>query len=395
MSDKTHQQKSRREFISTSLKAGIALSAMGSPLLAQGTATQTDLLFPEKPHPLNILILGGTSFLGPQQIAYALQRGHSISIFTRGKTQPTVQKEVFKKVEHLVGDRENNLEALKGRKWDAVIDNSGRRVKWTKATAELLKDNVGLYLYTSSTGVYYPYLGRDIDESTKLVLEVPDGISEIQKYEYDYGVMKANSEIEAQKAFGQDRTIIVRPTYMLGPGDKTNRFPYWPIRLNEGGRIMIPGKPGDQIQYADVRDVAQWMIRLIELSQTGTFNAVGPASPMTMPVFVHGAHAVFNSAVEFVQIRDYKLLAKHGILDQVPWIMPTDDNFGSALISNKKGIQNGLTFTPLAETVRDVFEWRVSDAEPEEATKRWEKTYQMYKTREAKALEDWAARHRD
>ncbi len=172
---------------------------MGTPVFAAGNdfLEEKHPSNSEKPHPLNILILGGTSFIGPQQIAYALQRGHSISIFTRGKTQPTIQKQVFKQVEHLTGDRENDLEALKGRKWDAVIDNSGRRVKWTKDTAQLLKDNVGLYLYTSSTGVYYPYLGKDIDESTKPVLEVPE---KCNPFEYGYGVWALrHSKLEAIK----------------------------------------------------------------------------------------------------------------------------------------------------------------------------------------------------
>ena len=127
-------------------------------------------------HTLNILILGGTSFLGPHQIAYAMNRGHSISTFTRGKTKPTIHKQLFKDVEHLVGDRNDNLEALKGRKWDAVIDNSGYRVAWARDSAQLLQENVDMYLYTSSTGVYYPYLGADIKENTSPVLNVPEGV---------------------------------------------------------------------------------------------------------------------------------------------------------------------------------------------------------------------------
>jgi len=118
------------------------------------------------------LILGGTTFLGPHQVAYALKRGHKVSIFTRGKTKPSVQKDIFSNVEQLIGDRENNLEALRGRKWDLVIDNSGNKMKWVKDAVEFLKDNAGLYMYTSSTGVYYPYLGKDIRENTKPVLKV-------------------------------------------------------------------------------------------------------------------------------------------------------------------------------------------------------------------------------
>ncbi|GHB83037.1 NAD-dependent epimerase/dehydratase family protein [Persicitalea jodogahamensis] len=349
------------------MKTGITLGSL-TPLLSIpliGTAKNKQ----ESPrsveravHPLSILILGGTSFLGPQQIAYALQRGHRVSTFTRGRTQPTVKKDIFDEVESLIGDRENDLEALKNRKWDVVIDNSGNRVKWVKDTAELLKESCDLYLYTSSTGVYYPYLGKDIRENTKPVLKVPDGITQVQKYEYDYGVMKALSEIEVVKSFGKDRSIIVRPTYMMGPGDQTDRFTYWPERIARGGEVLVPGKPDDPVQYIDVRDVAGFMIRLAENHKAGTYNAVGPPSVTTMEAFVYGVHAAFSSKASFVMIPDYEFLAKHNVPDAIPWIMPVGDNLGSARIDNSFGVENGLTFTPLADSVRDIHAWWNSEA---------------------------------
>jgi 2'-hydroxyisoflavone reductase len=191
-------KKSRREFIELSVKSGLAIPVIGSGLLSC-TSSNKKSDEDESNSKLNILILGGTSFLGPHQIAYALNRGHSISTFTRGKTEPTVHQGIFDKVERLIGDRENNLKALMDRKWDAVIDNSGHKVEWTEKTAELLKDNVGLYLYTSSTGVYYPYRTGNIREDQELVLEEPEGIEdEEMKIEYRYGVMKSNSEIAAR-----------------------------------------------------------------------------------------------------------------------------------------------------------------------------------------------------
>lgn len=364
MSKKSTNHKGRRKFLHTSLKMGAFLPFMGSSL---STFSKAEKNLPKpSPHPLNILILGGTSFLGPHQVAYALNRGHSISIFTRGRTEPAIYKKLFKKVEHLVGDRANNLEALKGRKWDAVIDNSGHRVQWTKDSAELLKDNVPLYLYTSSTGVYYPYLGSDIKENTKPVLEVPDGINEEQSMEYGYGVMKAKSEIEAKKAFGEDRCIIVRPTYMMGPADSTDRFPYWPERLSRGGEVLVPGKADDPVQYIDVRDVAEWMIRLIEQQNTGTFNAVGPASTTGMHRFIYGAHAAFSSEASFLMVDDYDFLLEHKVPYSIPWIMPTGDNYGSARVNIEHGVANGLTFRPLAKSVMDIHEWWHSDAVSEE-----------------------------
>jgi len=343
-----HMTKSRREFLNTGAKVGVAMSVLGYPALGSARVfwPESAPLARRAPEPLRILILGGTSFLGPHQIAYALNRGHSISIFTRGRTQPTVHQDLFKNVEHLIGDREDNLEALRGHTWDAVIDNSGSRAAWTHDSAQLLRDSADLYLYTSSTGVYYPYLGSDIGEETELVLEVPDGIDDEQKMEYGFGVMKSNSEIEARREFGADRTITVRPTYMMGPADRTDRFTYWPVRLGRGGEIMVPGKGNDPVQYVDVRDVANWMIRLIESRTVGTFNAVGPASATGMHAFVYGAHAAFSSAASFVMIPDYEFLQEHGVGYSIPWIRPTGDNFGSARVNNQLGIANGLTFRP-------------------------------------------------
>jgi len=385
------KNSSRRKFLETGIKLGALLPLSGSPFLASAKPIIKSKA--EKAvHPLKILILGGTSFLGPQQIAYALKRGHAISTFTRGRTKPSVQKDIFSEVEQLIGDRENNLDALRGRKWDVVIDNSGNQLKWVKDAVELLKDNADIYLYTSSTGVYYPYLGKDIRESTKPVLKVPEGITKIQFAEYNYGVMKANSEIEVLKGFGKDRSIIVRPTYMMGPGDQTDRFTYWPERLARGGEVMVPGKADDPVQYIDVRDVANWMIRLAENRKAGTYNAVGPASATGMHAFVYGVHAAFNTEANFIMIPDYYFLTKHNIMDAIPWIMPVGDNAGSALMNNKLGIANGLTFTPLAESVRDIHEWWNSGAVEEAKRTNLISGVNSLMSNETKIISDWKAR---
>ncbi|MEM7368309.1 MAG: NAD-dependent epimerase/dehydratase family protein [Bacteroidota bacterium] len=385
--DKPTSSPNRRQFLQTGIKASISASVLSSPVFSFAQSQRNNTLAPR--HSLNILILGGTSFLGPHQIAYALNRGHSISIFTRGKTKPTIYKQLFQQVEHLVGDRNDNLEALKGRKWDAVIDNSGHRVQWTIDTAELLKDHVDLYLYTSSTGVYYPYLGDDIDESTTLVRKVPDNLGEDDKLEYNYGVMKANSELEAQKAFGEERTILVRPTYMMGPADRTDRFSYWPVRMSKGGEILVPGKANDPVQYIDVRDVAEWMIRLIETRTTGAFNAVGPATPKGMHAFVYGVQAAFAAPSSFVMIDDYDFLKQHKVPYAIPWIMPEGNNVGTARINNQKALDNGLTFTPLADSCQDIHDWWYSDAVSEERRTNLETGDRSLMAREADVLAAW------
>ena len=359
----------RREFLAAGASvAGLAAVGQG-PLIPTGRPRDPSagLAEPERArHPLRILILGGTSFLGPHQIAYAMGRGHAITTFTRGRTVPSVHGDLFKDVEMLTGDRENDLEALRGRTWDAVLDNSGRQVAWTRATAELLKDSVDIYLYVSSTGVYYPYLGDDISEETQPVLAVPGGdLDEGDRASYGYGVMKANSEIAAREVFGDDRTIAVRPTYMMGPGDPTDRFTYWPVRLALGGEVLVPG-PRDPVQYIDIRDVASFMIRLVEERSGGTYNAVGPAAPTVTQQFVHGAHAAFSSTATFTAIDDQAFLREQRLLYAVPWIMPIEGNYGTARISPERALANGLTFHPLAQSVRDIHDWWSTDAVPQE-----------------------------
>jgi len=313
---------------------------------------------------LRILILGGTSFLGPHQIRYALERGHSVSTFTRGRTEPTIHKELFREVEQLVGDRESDLSALEGRTWDAVIDNSGQNVEWTRKSAQLLKDSVELYSYTSSTGVYLPYLGDDIAEDTDLVLEDPPEVPEDRRP--TYGVMKALSELEAARAFGPDRTIATRPTYIIGPADPTHRFPYWPARIERGGEVLVPGKLDDRVQYTDVRDYTEFNIRLLEDATAGTYNVAGPASPMTMPAFVHGVHAAVSSEISWVSIPDTDFLEEQGYGFAIPWLFPVPDYHGASRINIDRAKAAGLTFRPLAESAADTLAWWHSDAVTQE-----------------------------
>lgn len=388
------KNKTRRTFIKKGIKFGIAMPILGHTLISCGPKNKTDQAEAETANQkLNILILGGTSFLGPHQIAYAMERGHKISIFTRGKTKPSIYKGLFENVEQLIGDRSSDLSALENREWDVVIDNSGHNVEWTKKTANLLKEKVGIYMYTSSTGVFYPYLGDHMKEDHKLLLEEPVGIEdEDMKVEYWYGVMKANSELETIKAFGEDRSIIIRPTYMIGPADKSNRFIYWPIRLSHGGEVMIPGKKEDPVQYIDVRDVAEWFIRLAEEKVSGTFNAVGPHSAQTMQEFVHQAKESFEAESTFVNIDDYDFLKVNKVPYIVPWIMPVGNNYGSARIANAKAIENGLTFRSLDNSIKDIFQWWNSDAVSDEKRNNYEADPESILNREKEILQKWKAK---
>ena len=370
----------RRNFIKKSALFTIGLPLAGSLLQA----------CERKPEKLSILILGGTSFLGPHQIKYALERGHSVSIFTRGKTKPNVNTEVFDKVEQLVGDRENDLKALENRSWDVVIDNSGRNVKWTKDTAQLLKDSCGLYVYTSSTGVYFPYEAKDIKEDYTIALKVPENLEDdMLKMGYGYGVMKANSEIEAKNAFGEDRTIVVRPTYMFGPGDKTDRFMHWPVRLAKGGEILVPGKKEDPVQYIDVRDVAEFMIRLAEQKNAGTYNAVGPENEITMQEFVTENKDIFDADNSLVFVDDYQFLQENGVYYIIPWIIQDEYSYGSARINNQHSIANGLTFRDTKTSIRDTYNWWYSDNLTDKRRAIFEQKEGSVLMREKQIIEAW------
>ncbi len=379
----------RREFIQASAGGALGLSLGGAsqPL----NTTVPKLRDPTTPHPLSILILGGTSFLGPHQIRYALERGHSVTTFTRGQTQSTIHKDLFAHVEALIGDRSDNLDALRGRKWDAVIDNSGRNVDWTRATAQLLKDSVGRYVYTSSTGVYLPYLGDDLTENTELVTQDDPTLERMS-----YGVMKTLSEIEAREAFGVERTTVVRPTYIIGPGDTSNRFPYWPVRLAQGGEVLVPGRGHDPVQYIDVRDLTDFMIRAIENDTGGTYNVAGPGSQQGMHAFVHGVHAAISSEVEWVMIPDYQFLKEQEVRFVIPWLLPEGDYYGSARVNIDRAKEAGLTFRPLAKSTFDVIDWWQSDAVTDErrrtAASDGRGSFPLTLEREASIVAAWRAR---
>lgn len=388
MKNSKSPHSSRRKFLSNSTKVAALLPFVKNPIFANA---QGQIIRNESPSfgPKKILILGGTSFLGPHQIAYALKQGHQVSTFTRGKTQPTVHKSLFKDVEQLVGDRENNLEALKGRTWDAVIDNSGRKVEWTEATASLLKDNAEQYLYVSSVSAYYPYYNKTLDEKDKLVLEMPKELEEGEERLYDYGIMKANSELAAQGIFGKDRVAAIRPTFMTGPADRTDRFMYFPTRLAKGGDVIVPGKWNDRAQYIDIRDIAGWMIRLIENGTSGVFNACGPESPTTGYAYVYGSHAAFSSKLNYIHINDYKFLADNNIRFQAPWVLEEGKFAGMLGASNKRALEAGLTYRPLAETAYDLHEWWYSSAVSDERRKKFQESPNELHNRQEKIIDAW------
>lgn len=350
---------------------------------------------PPPTQPMRILILGGTGFIGPHMVNVAVARGHQVSIFTRGRREPTLFEPAFERVEHLVGDRNepNGLDALRGRTWDAVIDNSGSRVEWTRNSAQLLKDAARYYLYISSTGVYWPPKNPDgYTEQSPVAME-----DDPPQDPPSYGVMKARSEQEAREAFG-DGAIALRPHYIVGPGDTTDRFPYWPVRIDQGGEVLVPGRKSDEVQYIDVRDLADFTIHLLETGTTGTFNVAGPRTRLSMAEFVYGVKAATVTPVEWVWIEDYEWLRSYplnraqdgrtfGLTAAVPWILPEGDMAGVSKMSPAAAFAAGLKFRPLADTARATIDWWKSDAVPEE--RRANPRFALDREREAAMILAW------
>jgi 2'-hydroxyisoflavone reductase len=294
--------------------------------------------------------------------------------------------EDFQQVEHLTGDRENDLTALEGREWDAVFDNSTSKWEWARDSAELLKDAVGRYLFISSTGVYYPYLTTDIDESV-----VPLAVDESEGRDGSsaYGVMKTLGEMEAQKAFG-DRAILARPQHFTGPGEQTNRHGFWVERMERGGEVLAMGRKTDPVMLLDVRDLAEFCVHLVENEAGGIFNIAGPGSLLTQEEFLHGLRFCTGANVEWTWVDDYEFLKEENLTYTVPWTLLEGPHLGYTSINIDKAVAHGLTFRPLAQTHLDTRDWWYSDAVTEE--RRQNPRFPLNAEREAEILAKWKGR---
>lgn len=338
----------RRSFLGMSAGVG---GAAGFAMLRPRTM-RAWLNVPHADAPLRVLILGGTRFLGVAQVQYALARGHTVTLFNRGRTNT----HLFPEVEKLRGDRNDDLTALQGREWDVVIDNSASVPRWVEQSAGLLRNSARQYIYVSSLSVIADNSIIGSDETTA-VKQLDDPTVE-QVTGGRYGGMKALCEQRAQEAFG-DRAMVVRPGLIVGPMDNTDRFTYWPIRIDRGGEVMAPGNPTHHVQIIDVRDLASWMVRMGEDNTSGVYNATGPASPMSMAEMLYGIRATTNANVSFTWV-NADFLEQHEVRpwSHMPtWIPPREGMQGFSRVNFSKAIAAGLTFRPLAETASDTITW--------------------------------------
>ena len=339
----------RRTFLKLSAIAG------GSALLPGVSG----LVEAAKPKPLRLLILGGTGSTGPFQVKYASSRGHKVTVFNRGRTHPG---ELPKEAEQLIGDRNGQLDALKGRTWDVVIDNPATLPVWVRDAAQILKGNAERYVYISSTAVYADVSKTGLEESMPLAKYTgPDAMKETNATMRAsnfalFGPLKAQSEAEAEKWF-PGKTLIIRPGYIVGPGDETDRFTYWPLRVERGGEMLAPGHPSDPMQIIDARDLAEWTIRMVEQGTVGPFNAVGPKKKLTMGEMLNEMKKTIKSDVRFTWVED-DFLKDQKMIDEFPiWTSTKGQEIGYLTTNSQKAIRKGLTFRPLPDTIRATLEW--------------------------------------
>lgn len=373
------------------LKLG-ALAAASAATATTATQVRASAPVARAERPLNILILGGTGFTGPHQVRYALARGHKITLFNRGRRPQDWPGEV----EELTGDRNTgDVAALKDRKWDVCIDNPTSVPFWVRDVGQVLAGNVGQYVFISTISVYAGSEQVGMDEDAPLaVYEGKDALAETRDTLMAnmalYGPLKAACEAEARKHFGEQATIV-RPGLIVGPGDETDRFSYWPLRIAKGGDVLAPSKDGaDPVQFIDARDLAEFTIRLVEQRAYGTFNATGPDYEMSVAAMLYGIRAVTTAGAR-LHFVPAEFLAEQKVApwgDMPVWVPGQGETAGFSRVSIARALKQGLSFRPLATTAADTLAWFAAQPAERQATVR----AGIKPEREAEVLAAWKAR---
>ncbi|MEE9395357.1 MAG: twin-arginine translocation signal domain-containing protein [Planctomycetota bacterium] len=345
---------SRRDFLQKSAAAGAASILPADTCVREFLGLQDRDQGPDKTPKLKILILGGTKFVGPALVAAAAARGHTVTLFNRGRTNP----HLFPELEKLKGDRNNDLKSLKSRVFDAVIDTSAYLPNQAELSAAALKDS-SFYLFISSISVY-----PDLDIDTNIKTPV-HRLKNPEAYDFEkltmgdvknntYGPFKALCEEAIEEAM-PGRVAKVRPGYIVGRKDPSDRFTYWPARVAKGGRVVVPGTPDLTIQYIDVRDLAEWCIALCEKKKAGTFNALGPNKPTAMGEFLKTCKSVSKSDATFEWVAEDKLKnLKVSLGRSFPiWSGKGKGLDRAAICDNSHAVAAGLKFRSLEDTVAD------------------------------------------
>ncbi len=349
----------RKDFLNLSATGALGMGLGARPVAGHeaagpvhGTTGTSSPERQEAPRRLDVLVLGGTGFIGPFQVRSALERGHSVTLFNRGSGRA-----MFPYLETIVGDRNGDYEGLRGRRWDVVIDNATNNTRWMELATEALQDATDQYVFVSSRSAY-----ADVSR-VPMTSEAPTWTFETADVPRDqerlpYGLGKAEMERIAQRAL-PGRATILRPGLIIGPGDETDRFTYWPVRIDRGGEILAPGNGTDPVQIIDVRDFTDFTVKLAEDATTGIFNCVGPRTPRPFAELLYGIRAVTTTEASFTWVpQDF--LARFDVMpyrEMPAWRPPTNGNEGFARFDLTPEVEAGLTFRSLADTATATLEY--------------------------------------
>jgi 2'-hydroxyisoflavone reductase len=302
---------------------------------------------------VNLLFLGGTAFLGRHLVELALERGHTVTLFHRGRTNPNL----FPQAETILGDRKVSLDLVSKRKWDAVIDTSGYHPQEIRASTGLLARNIGRYIFISTISVYADFSQSNSSEDAPLLrLDDPESATVSNE---TYGALKTHCEDVVQSICGRS-ALIIRPGLIVGPHDPTDRFTYWPVRVQRGGEILAPQAPDVKTQYIDVRDLAGWILLATERDLSGIYNATGPAQPQPLGALLESCRSVAGADARFIWASP-EFLAEHQVapfLEMPLWVPPPMQ--GLLTVNIERAIHAGLTFRPAEETIQDTLDWHAT-----------------------------------
>jgi 2'-hydroxyisoflavone reductase len=326
---------------------------------------------------MDILILGGTRFLGKALVEAAVAAEHNVSLFNRGISNP----DWFPEVEKIHADRNEDLSLLTDRRWQAVIDTCAYFPRQVDRMLRFLNGNIEHYTFISSVSVYGDFSQPGLDEGAELA--TTDDPEAEQVTGENYGALKALCEKTAETHL-PGKCLVIRPGLIVGPYDPTDRFTYWPARVARGGEILAPDSPDWLTQIIDVRDLANWILRLVEKKATGIFNATGPAQPLTFGKLLETCQAVSHSPAQFIYLPT-EFLFKQNVQpwSELPLWLPEPEYVGMDQVSIHKALTNGLEFRPLTDTIRDTLAWQANRP----ADYQWRAG--LSAEREAQLLADW------